>query len=173
MMRKAQKGDAETLTKLSFDSKRYWKYPIEYFKIWEPELTISPKYINKNLVFVFEEQGIIKGYYSVVQIEHDQHMLGDVLKKGAWLEHMFINPMHIKKGIGTKMFLHIEDVCRKNLISALGILSDPNSKGFYEKMGCKYVKEFPSTIENRTTPMLTYEIKKRLRVHATITSYFE
>jgi ADP-ribosylglycohydrolase len=29
----------------------------------------------------------------------------------------------------------------------VGILADPNSRGFYEKMGCTYVREYPSTYE--------------------------
>lgn len=38
------------------------------------------------------------------------------------------------------------------------ILSDPNARKFYEKMGCKYQKEYPSTITNRTTSWLVFKI---------------
>jgi len=50
-VRKALPGDSQPLTRLSFVAKRYWNYPEEYFNIWKNELTISPDYIGKNIVF--------------------------------------------------------------------------------------------------------------------------
>jgi hypothetical protein len=34
---------------LSIESKGYWSYPIEYFEIWNDELTITPEYIKKTM----------------------------------------------------------------------------------------------------------------------------
>jgi len=74
---------------------------------------------------------------------------------------MFIVVDRIGKGIGTKLFSHVRENCDSRGISELGILSDPNARGFYEKMGCEYIQEYPSTIKNRTTPYLKLKIKKR------------
>jgi hypothetical protein len=43
----------------------------------------------------------------------------------------------------------------------LGILADPNSRGFYEKMSCRYVEEYPSIIKGRTTPFLQLKVQNR------------
>ena len=67
---------------------------------------------------------------------------------------MFIDPQKIGTGMGTKMFDHLRKRCVSRGINELNILADPNSKGFYEKMGCDYIGEYPSTIRNRTTPFL-------------------
>lgn len=142
------------MTSISFSSKSYWNYPKEYFEIWSKELTINSDYIDKNDVFFFENNGNIIGYYSIVELKEDIEISGIKIGKGFWLEHMFLEPQSIRKGIGTKLFEHLRERCASRGVYELGILADPNSRGFYEKMGCEYKLEYPSTIENRTTPYL-------------------
>jgi GNAT superfamily N-acetyltransferase len=154
MIRKAKIQEAEILTKISFGSKGYWNYPKEFYDIWSNELKISSDYIQNNDVFVFDNAGEIVGYYSIVELKDDIEVLGVRISKGFWLEHMFIEPRSIGKGIGTKMFDHLRKRCTYRGIKELGILADPNSRGFYEKMGCEYKGEFPSTIKARKTPYL-------------------
>jgi GNAT superfamily N-acetyltransferase len=161
MIRDATIQDAEILTKLSFRSKGYWGYPEEFFEAWSHELTISPDYIQNNDVFVFENEGEIVGYYSIVELKDDFDVSGFRIRKGFWLEHMFIDPRSIGKGIGTQMFDHLRKRCDERRIKELGILADPHSKGFYEKMGCEYRCECPSTIKNRTTPYLLLKLPRR------------
>jgi len=161
MIRHAKKSQAEILTKISFKSKGYWGYPRKYFNRWSDELTITSDYIRKNDVFVFENEnnGETIGYYSIVELEDDIEVSGIKINKGFWLEHMFIEPEFIGKGIGRRMFDHLRERCDARGINELGILADPNSRGFYEKMGCKYQREYPSTIENRTTPFLLLQLR--------------
>lgn len=161
MIRPAKKEEAEILTKISFKSKGYWNYPQEYFDIWNNELTISPDYIEKNEVYVYELGGAVVGYYSFVELLEDIEISGIMIKKGFWLEHMFIEPENIGNGIGTKMFDHLRKRCLFKDVNELGILADPNSRGFYEKMGCIFNRDYPSTIKNRTTPYLKLEIMER------------
>jgi GNAT superfamily N-acetyltransferase len=157
MIRQARQNEAKVLTRISFASKGHWHYPQEYFEIWKKELTIRPDYIEKNDVFVYELDGFAAGFYSIVELPEDMDISGIKIRKGFWLDHMFIEPEHIGKGMGSKMFHHLRKVCTAKGISKLGILADPHARGFYEKMGCDYVMEIPSTIENRTTPFLVFE----------------
>lgn len=154
MIRPAKHDEATILTRITFASKGYWGYPREYFAIWKHELTISPEYIEKNAVYVYEMDTTVAGYYSIVEFPEDIDVSGINLPKGSWLEHMFIEPRYIGKGIGSAMFRHLRNRCEEMGIGELGILSDPHSRGFYEKMGCQYVRDFPSTIKDRTTPYL-------------------
>lgn len=158
MIRPAKANEFQILTTISFDSKGYWGYPKEYFDIWKNELTIRSEYIEKNEVFVFEDDSKIAGYYSIVEVEENIEVSESVLSRGFWLEHMFLLPSYIGKGIGAKMFAHICETCLSRGIHELRILADPNAKGFYEKMGCQYQKEFPSTIPNRTIPWLVLKV---------------
>ncbi len=162
MIRPARLAEAEALTKISFDSKGYWGYPKEFFDIWSSELTINSAYIENNDVFVFEEGGTIVGYYSLVELKDDLELSGIRIKKGFWLEHMFVLPASIGKGLGSKLFIHLREMCSKRNINEVGILADPHARGFYERMGCEYKGEYPSTINNRTTPFLLLKIEDNL-----------
>jgi GNAT superfamily N-acetyltransferase len=158
VIRAAKCSEADILTKISFESKGYWGYPKAFFDVWTDELTIHSDDIQNNDVFVVEKEGAIVGYYSIVELKDDIDVSGIRINKGFWLEHMFIEPSSIGKGIGTKMFDHLRDRCRSRGINELGILADPNSKGFYEKMGCEYKGEYPSSIKGRTTPLLRLKL---------------
>jgi GNAT superfamily N-acetyltransferase len=157
-IRPARKNDAPPLTALSFESKGYWGYPKEYFEIWKNELTITPEYIQKSDVFVWEEESKILAYYSIVKLTNDVELAGIIIEKGYWLEHMFIHPVYLGRGIGTSLFDHLRKRCEMKGIAGLKILADPHSIGFYKKMGCKYQREYPSSIPGRTTPLLSLDL---------------
>lgn len=158
IIRPAHKDEAPLLTEISFAAKGYWNYPLEYYAVWKNELTITPAYIANNDVLVYEDDGVAVGYYSLVELREDLRVAGIMLDKGFWLEHMFVAPQHIGKGIGTRLFDHLRRRCRARGIVRLGILADPHARGFYEKMGCEYLREVPSTIKQRTTPYLHLRI---------------
>jgi GNAT superfamily N-acetyltransferase len=124
------------------------------FRIWESELTISPAYIESNDVWVYEQDEAIVGLYSILLLDKQLNVAGTVLECGHWLDHMFIRPSHIGRGIGTDLIKHLRTRCAKRDIRQISILADPNVRGFYEKMGCRYVREIQSTIAGRTTPQL-------------------
>jgi GNAT superfamily N-acetyltransferase len=154
MIRPAKTEEAAVLTQLSLESKGYWRYPKKYFDTWVAELTINVAYIKKNDVYVCQNNGLIAGYYAIIQLDKDLIVSGIRIEKGYWLEHMFVAPRYIGSGIGTKMFDHLRTKCETKGINKLKIIADPNARGFYEKMGCHYLEEFPSTIAGRTTPFL-------------------
>lgn len=157
-IRRARATEARQLTNISFASKKYWRYPEAFFTTWKNELTITPQYITDNLVFVCEIEDVIVGYYSLVDLRDDLEFAGQILEKGCWLDHMFIVPTFIGKSLGTRLFEHARHICTRLGILQLQILADPNARGFYEKLGCRFIREFPSTIANRTTPLLEMNI---------------
>ncbi|KJS02682.1 MAG: hypothetical protein VR65_04390 [Desulfobulbaceae bacterium BRH_c16a] len=161
-IRPARKSDAPALTALSLESKGHWGYPKEYFEIWKNELTITSEYIQKNDVFVWEEEAGIIGYYSITELKEDVGFAGNIIEKGYWLEHMFILPVCHGRGIGKSFFEHLRKLCEMTeKITELKILAEPHSFGFYKKMGCKYHREFPSNIPGRTTPLMSLDLQHR------------
>ncbi len=159
MIRPAKTEESRILTEISFQSKKYWNYPNAYLETWKDELTVTPQYIRDNDVHVFEKGGEPVGYYAIVELESDLETAGVKLEKGFWLDHMFIRPDFIGTGIGKKLFDHLVKQCKIRRIEELKILADPNARAFYVKMGCRYIKEHPSTIKNRTTPLLELKIR--------------
>ncbi len=142
------------MIRIAIASKRHWHYPEHYFDIFKKELAITPDYIEKNTVFVFEQEKTLIGFYSAVNLEQDLETASITLEKGSWLDHMFIAPQFIGHGIGRQLFAHLKSWCGSSGVKKIRLLADPNARGFYEIMGCRYVKEYPSTIAGRTTPLL-------------------
>jgi N-acetylglutamate synthase-like GNAT family acetyltransferase len=157
-MRRAQDGDEAYLKEISFISKKYLDYPSEYFTIREPEQTITKEYLSKNDVFVCEKDKKIIAFYSIVNIIEPLRISEIEIEKSFWLEHMFVKPENIGEAIGEKLFLHLIEFCKEHSINEIRILSDPDSKGFFQKMGCDYIKEYPSTIKDRTTSLMIYRM---------------
>jgi len=157
-IRIALPGEAGVLTEIAFTAKRTWNYPESYFEIWKDELTINKDYIHKNIVFVAEADYQVVGFYSIVVIQNN-FMAGNVLvKKGFWLEHLFVKPSFQKKGIGRMLMEHALNYCEENWIDELRIFVDPNAVGFYEKMGAKFIENSPSSIEGREIPVYFFII---------------
>jgi len=144
--------EANILTKIAFAAKHCWYYPESYFEIWKNELTITPEYILENIVVVAQSGHQIVGFYSIVSVK-DDFMAGNILvKKGFWLDHLFIKPEFQRIGIGKKLTEHALNYCAENWIDELLIFVDPNAALFYEKLGASFVKNTPSSIEGREIP---------------------
>jgi GNAT superfamily N-acetyltransferase len=160
LVREACASDSIALTDISFMSKQYWNYPNEYFDIWKEELTISPSYIQSNIVYVAEIRGRAIGYASLVEGKGEFWAGHSVVNNGFCLEHIFILPEYIGKGIGSRLIGVIKGRCREMNIDSIFIFSDPNAKGFYEKLGACCLGEVASNIQGRTVPLYELPIKK-------------
>ena len=154
---KAHASDFETLTEISFSAKRHWNYPENYFDIWKDELTITEEYINKNIVYKALLLDTVLGFYSIVEIENDFLTNEIFVKKGFWLEHIFIRPEFHKIGIGRMMIDHAKMISKSKGISNLLIFVDPFAKGFYNKIGADYQYDTKSSIPGRLIPV--YDLK--------------
>lgn len=158
-IRRALPEECETLTEISFSSKRYWKDPQEYFEAWKFELTITRDYIENNAVFAAEAQGKVIGYFSIVYVPKDFYAGAVFVRRGDWLEHIFILPENLRCGIGRRMTEYARGWCRQNGIGCLYIFSDPHARGFYERLGAKYLGESASSIPGRTVPSFELAIQ--------------
>ncbi len=105
IFRNAVPDEAESLSKLTIDSKRYWDYPEEYLALWFEVLEMNSEYIGKNMVVVAEEGVDLLGYISIIE-EPPEHVLevGNCkVYGGFFLDNLFVDPSHIKQGIGESL----------------------------------------------------------------------
>jgi maltose O-acetyltransferase len=150
---KVQTYDSVALTEIAFAAKRHWRYPEHYYELWQDELTISDDYISQNIVYKLSYLDSVIGFYSIIENETDIYS-GDIfIKKGFWLEHMFINPDYHRNGIGRIMINHVKHIAENNGISSLMIFADPFAKGFYDKIGAVYLSKSKSSIPGRLIPI--------------------
>ncbi len=160
-LRKALPSDAPALTCISFASKRHWNYPEDYFEWWRDELTITGKYIDRNSVFIYEKEKTPVAFFSLLYREKDLEFKGMCIPAGLWLDHMFVLPEEIGKGVGSEMFHFMQSYACSHDYPAIYLLADPFSEGFYSKMGCRKLQDFPSSIEGRTTPLMALSLGSR------------
>jgi GNAT superfamily N-acetyltransferase len=154
----ANVNNSERLTEIAFSAKKYWNYPNEYYKIWKNELTINEEYLNNNIVKIIVENSIIKGFYSYCYNENYRNIGEILIEKGYWLDHMFLDPKYIGNGLGKIMFKDLINEIKNKNGTYFNIFVDPFSEGFYQKMGCNYLRESKSSIKDRNIPVYKYEI---------------
>jgi ribosomal protein S18 acetylase RimI-like enzyme len=129
-VRRATPDQAEALTQIAFTSKRHWGYPERWIQIWSPLLTIFPEFIETNDTYVacINEKPV---GFCAISIEEGR----------ASVEHLWVLPAYMGKGIGAALFRHMISRCKDLGVGVLEIESDPNAQGFYECMGAKVVGE--------------------------------
>ena len=161
MFRTAVPGEAAKITQLTLDSKRYWGYPEEFIISWTEELTILPEYISKNMLVVAEADSQLLGYVSIIEkpLGHVLEIGNYKISGGFFLDNLFVHPSHIRQGIGERLIHVAFDWCREREIKLFHVISDPNAKGFYEKMGAACLEHLPSDIAGRYLPFLIFRFE--------------
>lgn len=157
VINKAVENDSSILTEISFAAKRYWKYPDNYYDLWKDELTITKDYIKQNIVYKAQLGDLTLGFYSIVENKLDLYSGETFIKRGFYLEHIFIKPVYHKLGIGRLMIDHAKKISENIKIRSLLIFVDPYAKGFYDKIGANYLYLSKSSIPGRLIPV--YDLK--------------
>ena len=139
------------LSAIAFAAKQYWGYPAEWMDQWKGELQLTSEYIKTQPVFIAKEAGKIVGFFGL-----------NFLEGGSHLEHLWLRPACIGRGLGRALF---EEAVRQARIAhgiELRIKSDPNAELFYLKMGAVRVGlEHYHLLGKirREVPLLTYSIR--------------
>lgn len=143
---RAQPDDASVLTDIAFAAKRHWGYPESWIRQWTKELSISAAYITKYPTYtaLIGEKPV--GFYAVTFKPRD-----------AFLDHLWVLPAEMGRGVGRELFRHAETVARRCGALRLKIVGDPHAEGFYEKMGATVYRKEPAPMEGqeRFLPLLT------------------
>jgi len=148
LFRRAEPSESEQLTELAHRSKRHWGYPEDWIRLWRDALTLGPDFIRSNQVFVATCVGRVAGVYALISRDGE-----------CELEHFWLDPEFMGRGIGTSLFRHAIATARGLNASRLTILSDPNAEGFYLRMGARRVGSTPSTPAGRRLPLLIIETR--------------
>ncbi|HEY7548230.1 MAG TPA: GNAT family N-acetyltransferase [Hyphomicrobiaceae bacterium] len=141
--------EAEALSALCLRSKLHWGYDSNFMRLCEGVLRIDPAAIAEGRVFVVvnEPNDVPLGVAVIALRETD-----------AELTHLFVEPSAIGEGLGAALFLVAMEWTHERGARRLLIASDPNAKGFYERMGAMCVGGVPSeSIPGRSLPLLRYE----------------
>ena len=126
LLRCGEARDAATLTAIALAAKQHWGYPDEWMAEWRPDLVVTPGYLLSQPVQMAELAGEVVGFAGLLRAEGS-----------LYLEHLWLRPQHIGRGIGRTLFHEAVRMAREAGAAELRIKSDPNAEAFYLKMGAE------------------------------------
>jgi GNAT superfamily N-acetyltransferase len=137
--------DAAELSALARAAKAHWGYPETWLRSWGGVLTLTPAYIRAHPKFAAVSEGRIVGFFAAV-------MRGD----DALLEHLWVLPAEMGKGVGRLLFESAEAHARTAGAARLKVECDPHAEGFYVRMGAVKRGHVPAPMEGleRFLPLL-------------------
>lgn len=137
------------LTGIAHAAKTFWGYPRHWMDAWLDDLAISAEEVTKNPTFGYWTSRRLVGFYCVA-----------LDASVASLEHLWILPGFMRRGIGRALFIHMEGEIAKQGCTTISIESDPHAKAFYERMGATHVGYRRTSMEGvpRDLPILRKEL---------------
>jgi GNAT superfamily N-acetyltransferase len=155
-IRPALPEEAAEISVVALRSKAHWGYAGAQMAVFGPELTLSASELVARKAHVFEEGGRIVGFFTLMGREEG---VGE-------LEHIFVDPTRLRRGIGAALFRHACVVAREAGWRRLVIQSDPNAAGFYQRMGARLERYIPSSIPGRKLPLFSIALPGVRRTEA-------
>jgi len=123
-IRRARASDAAALSALAVAAKQHWAYSSEDMENWRTLLTVEQEDLDSKPAFVAELDDEAVGFYVLAP--------GDT----TWeLEHLWISPSFMRRGIGRALLDHAVHTARTGGASSIAIDADPNAEPFYLACG--------------------------------------
>ena len=145
IIRRACEAEADALTEIALSAKRHWHYPEDWIRRWQGALTISPGYVADYPTFVAVVGAEIVGF-GAVQIAAGE----------AVLDHLWVLPQYMGRGVGRALFQHAEEIARANGAIRMRMVGDPHAEQFYTRMGATVYGHEPASMDGgpRLLPLL-------------------
>jgi len=135
------------LKEIAVASKASWGYELDKVKEWADRGDFSPGGLAKLTVFVAQAAERTIGWCSL-----------DPRGEVWWLADLWVEPEWIRKGVGSRLFRHGARHARRAGAKRLEWEAEPNSIGFYEKMGARHLRESAQTEWGRTLSVMGVEL---------------
>ena len=126
-VRGACPGDFERLRELTFESKAHWGYDRDFVGAWADGLGFEGGCER----WVAELDGEVVAWSGLTPPE----------KRIAVLDHLWVDPGWMGRGLGTRLFRLAADRARELGAERLEWGAEPNAVGFYEKLGGRKLRD--------------------------------
>lgn len=141
--RAAQPADHERLRELTFGSKAHWGYDRDVVRRWSDGLEF-PTGCER---WVAEEDGTIVAWAGLTPPRDGV----------AILDHLWVDPACLGRGIGTRLFRLAAERARELGAVRMEWGAEPNAVGFYEKTGGRVLRDHVSEW-GRITPWMGLDL---------------
>ncbi|HEX6360760.1 GNAT family N-acetyltransferase [Actinophytocola sp.] len=148
LIRAARPDEAGFLSDLAVRAKGHWGYDAAFLRACRVQLAVRPEDVAERRVTVAEEDGAVVGFYAL-----------EGEPPAGVLDLMFVEPDHIGRGIGRRLWAHVVDTARGVGLTSFSLDSDPFAEPFYLTMGAVRVGTSPSAVRpGRELPRLTFTV---------------
>lgn len=136
IVRPAKTSEVDLLSALTMRSKSYWPYSADYLMKSIPLLKIIESDVLEWPVSVAELNGEIVGFFALKNIKDENR-----------LDHLWVDPRFIGKGIGKFLFQEAKVAARKLGWKSFRLVAEPYAEQFYSKMGAKTIGSVQSRVK--------------------------
>ncbi|MGZ6442239.1 MAG: GNAT family N-acetyltransferase [Pseudobdellovibrionaceae bacterium] len=138
-IRRALGHEHTEISDLVMRSKSFWPYPPDYLSKCIDALRIDEPYIIKWPVYIGEVDGAKAGIFALKIIGTENR-----------LDHLWVDPPFIGKGIGKNIFLRAIVEAKKMGWNGFRLAADPYALEFYLRLGGNQI----GTVQSRIKPDL-------------------
>lgn len=150
IIRIAKKEDLSRLNDIMQRSKAYWGYDAGFMKKFMKKFGLDLDYVEQENTYIASINTNVVGFYSFSLDAENQ----------LELDNFFLHPEFIGQGFGQIMWEHCADTAKNYNASFFILWSDPNTEGFYHKMGCIKIGERQSPMmPNRYPSIFRYGLQ--------------
>src|SRR5919201_3407465 len=147
-IRRADEAEGERLREIAIAATAYWGYDLDWVRRWASDGDFSPRGLRSKEVYVAEVNRRVVAWAALLST-------GDVLL----LDDLWMEPECMGKGIGSLLFQHVAERARALGAARLEWEAEPNSVGFYEKVGGRYLRESERTSWGRVIPVMALDLE--------------
>lgn len=124
IIRRAVVTDISRLDAIALRAKAYWGYSQDLLRLWHKDLVTVPDTLITRPTFLVEQSDVPIAFAQVDPMTHPWELVA-----------MWVDPVHMGKGVGRMLLRHMLACTRSLGQATLAIDSDPFAKGFYLACG--------------------------------------
>lgn len=136
IVRSAKISEADLLSALAMRSKSYWPYAADYLMKSMPLLKISENDLAEWPIDVAELNAEVVGFFAL-----------KIIKDENRLDHLWVDPRFIGRGIGKVLFHEAKIVARNIGWKSFRLVAEPYAEPFYLKMGARKIGVVQSRVK--------------------------
>lgn len=138
------------LHELAIRSKSHWGYDAAFMALTAPKLALPGEWFTSGRVLAADLNGAAVGVAAILP-PNDAGI--------AELEHLFVDPPAMGRGIGAALLEAAVAMARADGAVTMQALADPQAQGFYARHGFRHKAEAPSdAIPGRTLPLMVRKL---------------
>lgn len=146
-IRAARPTEGERLRQIAIASKAHWGYDLDWVRRWAARGDFSAEALRANEVQVADVEGRPIAWAALIA-------RGEVV----WLDDLWVEPEWIGHGVGSLLFRWAVERGRALGGARLEWQAEPNSVGFYEKLGGRSLRDGEPTSWGRVLPVMGLDL---------------